>query len=245
MRVLALASHKGGSGKTVLATHLAVAARRAGEARIALVDLDPHGSLADWWDARRDDDLAFAETHVARIGPDLDRLRKRGFHLTILDTPPANPMIAQAAIQHADLTVIPYRSSPLDVRAVGMTIGIGEQVGKPMAFVMNNDTQPCQLGPQIGEALAQYGTASLPGLARIEGVSEIMAQGQTIFDTRPDSAAAQAIAGIWDGICQRLDRNFRRTTFGQSGAMSAPLFQRQSSVSFGRRVAGDQQREQN
>lgn len=240
MRVLALASHKGGAGKTILATHLAVAAHRAGEGAIALVDLDPQGSLADWWDARHDDDLALAETHIARLAIDLDQLRKRGFQLVILDTPPANPMIAQAAIQHADLTVIPYRPSPLDVRAVGVTISISEQVGKPLAFVMNDDAAPAQLAPQIGQALAQYGAASLPGLAHMPGLGDIMSRGQTILDIDPDGAASASVMGIWDGICQRLDRNFRRTAFGTGAAGLAPLFQRHSATPFGRRVLNEQ-----
>lgn len=124
MRVLALASHKGGSGKTTLAAHLAVAASHAGAGPVVLVDLDAHGALADWWDAREVDDLAFADTHVARLATDLDRLRQCGFRLAIIDTPPANPMIVQAAVQHADLTVMPFRPSPLDLRAAGLTIGM-------------------------------------------------------------------------------------------------------------------------
>jgi chromosome partitioning protein len=240
MRVLALASHKGGAGKTVLATHLAIAASRAGEGPIALIDLDSQGGLADWWDARQEDDLTFAETHAARLALDLDRLRKHGFQLVILDTPPANPMIAQAAIQQADLTVIPYRPSPLDVRAVGITIGLAELVGKPLAFVMNEDLQPSQLGLQIGEALAQYGAASLPGLPQIAGLGDLMKQGQTILDVAPHGDAAQAIIGIWDSLSQRLDRNFRRTAFGTHVAGATPFFQRQAAMPFGRRVLNDQ-----
>ena len=49
MRVIAIASQKGGSGKTTLAGHLAVEAERAGEGAVALVDAEPQGSLADWW----------------------------------------------------------------------------------------------------------------------------------------------------------------------------------------------------
>ena len=42
-----------GLGKTTLAGHLAVEAERRGDGPVALVDLDPQGSLADWWNARR------------------------------------------------------------------------------------------------------------------------------------------------------------------------------------------------
>ena len=52
MRVLALASQKGGSGKTTLSGHLAVEAQRAGAGPVVLIDIDPQGSLADWWNER-------------------------------------------------------------------------------------------------------------------------------------------------------------------------------------------------
>ena len=55
MRVLALASQKGGSGKTTLSGHLAVQAQRAGAGPVVLIDIDPQGSLADWWNEREDE----------------------------------------------------------------------------------------------------------------------------------------------------------------------------------------------
>ena len=46
MHVIAIASQKGGSGKTTLAGHLAVEAERRGLGPVALIDTDPQGSLA-------------------------------------------------------------------------------------------------------------------------------------------------------------------------------------------------------
>ena len=51
MRIVALVSQKGGSGKTALAVNLAVASELAG--RPAVVgDLDPQASVAAWADSR-------------------------------------------------------------------------------------------------------------------------------------------------------------------------------------------------
>ena len=71
MRVLALASQKGGSGKTTLSGHLAVQAQRAGAGPVVLIDIDPQGSLADWWNEREAEYPAFAQTTVARLASDL------------------------------------------------------------------------------------------------------------------------------------------------------------------------------
>ena len=57
-----MASQKGGSGKTTLSGHLAVQAQRAGAGPVVLIDIDPQGSLADWWNEREAEYPAFAQT---------------------------------------------------------------------------------------------------------------------------------------------------------------------------------------
>ena len=55
MRVIVVASQKGGVGKTTVAAHLAVHASKVGHGPAVLVDTDPQGSLSEWWDARKDE----------------------------------------------------------------------------------------------------------------------------------------------------------------------------------------------
>ncbi len=52
MRIVVLASRKGGSGKTTLAGHLDVQAELSGAGPVASVDSDPQGSLAVRWNLR-------------------------------------------------------------------------------------------------------------------------------------------------------------------------------------------------
>ena len=143
MRVLALASQKGGSGKTTLSGHLAVQAQRAGAGPVVLIDIDPQGSLADWWNEREDDYPAFAQTTVARLAADLAVLRQQGFKLAVIDTPPAITMAIQSVISVAELIVVPTRPSPHDLRAVGATVDLCERAGKPLIFVVNAATPKC------------------------------------------------------------------------------------------------------
>jgi len=109
-----LASQKGGSGKTTLSGHLAVQAQRAGAGPVVLIDIDPQGSLADWWNEREAEYPAFAQTTVARLANDLQVLRQQGFKLAVIDTPPAITMAIQSVISVAELIVVPTRPSPHD-----------------------------------------------------------------------------------------------------------------------------------
>ena len=75
MRIIALASQKGGSGKTTIAAHLAVQAGRVGEGPAVLVDTDPQGSLGEWWRERKDDTPALATVKLDELEANLAELR--------------------------------------------------------------------------------------------------------------------------------------------------------------------------
>jgi chromosome partitioning protein len=160
MRVLAFASQKGGSGKTTLTGHLAVQAERAGHGPVVLIDIDPQGSLSDWWNERTAEEPAFAQTTVSRLAADLEILRQQGFKLAMIDTPPAITMAIQSVIQVAELIVVPTRPSPHDLRAVGATVDMCARAGKPLIFVVNAATPKARITADATLALSQHGTVA-------------------------------------------------------------------------------------
>ncbi|HSM42332.1 MAG TPA: ParA family protein, partial [Afifellaceae bacterium] len=48
-KIITIAQQKGGSGKTTLAAHLAVAWAQQRGTRVAILDIDPQGSLGEWF----------------------------------------------------------------------------------------------------------------------------------------------------------------------------------------------------
>lgn len=66
MQVIVLASQKGGAGKTTTARHIAVEAERQGEGPVALIDVDPQGGLARWWNRRAAETPVFIACKLAR-----------------------------------------------------------------------------------------------------------------------------------------------------------------------------------
>ncbi|HEX2793425.1 MAG TPA: ParA family protein [Croceicoccus sp.] len=237
MRVLALASQKGGSGKTTLSGHLAVQAQRAGAGPVVLIDIDPQGSLADWWNEREDDFPAFAQTAVARLAQDLVTLREQGFRLAVIDTPPAITMAIQSVISVADLVVVPTRPSPHDLRAVGATVDICARASKPLVFVVNSALSKARITSEAAAALAQYGTVAPVVLHHRTDFAASMIDGRTVMEIDPYGRSAQEMEQLWAYLNEKLEKQFRRNVFaGKQPGIGGPASR--PTGGFGRRVAG-------
>ncbi|MBZ6378384.1 chromosome partitioning protein ParA [Pacificimonas flava] len=238
MRVLAVASQKGGSGKTTLSGHLAVQAERAGAGPVVLIDIDPQGSLADWWNEREAEAPAFAQTTVARLATDLEALRQQGFKLAVIDTPPAITVAIQSVLSVAELVVIPTRPSPHDLRAAGATVDLCERAGKPLVFVINAATAKAKITYEAAVALSQHGTLAPVTLHHRTDYAASMIDGRTVMECDPKCKSAQEIEQLWSYVADRLERNFRRTVFNAPGATPVTAAPRaRPAGGFGRKAA--------
>jgi chromosome partitioning protein len=236
MRVLAMASQKGGSGKTTLSGHLAVQAQLAGHGPVVLIDIDPQGSLSDWWNERSTEYPAFAQTTVARLASDLEVLRQQGFRLAVIDTPPAITMAIQSVIQVAELIVIPTRPSPHDLRAVGATVDLCERAGKPLIFVVNAATPKARITSEAAVALSQHGTVAPITIHQRTDFASSMIDGRTVMEVDPNGRSANEVVALWSYISDRLEKNFRRTVFTAPAAAASQFGVARQAGGFGRRV---------
>lgn len=90
MKTIAIAVQKGGSGKTTIAVHLAVAAQQAG-LRVALADTDPQGSAKGWAETRKHSTLEVVAITSANVGAAVQAAAEEGYDLLIVDTPMRQP----------------------------------------------------------------------------------------------------------------------------------------------------------
>jgi len=234
-----MASQKGGSGKTTLSGHLAVQAQLAGAGPVVLIDIDPQGSLADWWNEREPELPAFAQTTVSRLAADLAILRQQGFKLAVIDTPPAITMAIQSVISVAELIVIPTRPSPHDLRAVGATVDLCERAGKPLLFVVNGATPKAKITSEAAVALSQHGTVAPTTIHHRTDFAGSMIDGRTVMEIDPQGRSSQEVVALWSYISDRLEKNFRRTIFTSPAmAPASPQTLNRPGGNFGRRVIG-------
>jgi len=204
MRVLAVASRKGGSGKTTLSAHVAVQAELTGNGPVAVMDIDPQGSLADWWNEREFDSVKFAATTLATLSRDIESLREQGVGLLVIDTPPAITDTISAVIKVSDLVLIPTRPSPHDLRSVSATVGMVESLGKPMVFVLNGATPRARITNEAIAVLAQHGPLAQGIIHQRVDFAASMIDGRTVMELPSSPRAAEEIGQLWAYLEQRL-----------------------------------------
>jgi len=184
-QVLVFASQKGGSGKTTVSAHIAVEAALSGAGPVAIIDTDPQGSMAKWWNAREADTPAFAHASVASLAQDIRALEEAGYKLIIIDTPPAVTSTISEVVAHADLVIVPTRPSPHDLRAVGPTVDIAQVQGKPLIFVVNSATARARITGETAIALSQHGCVAPATLHHRVDFAASMIDGRTMVVWRP------------------------------------------------------------
>src|ERR1700678_1449708 len=86
MKIIAIESQKGGSGKTTIAVHLAQAFA-AGGYQTLLLDLDPQTSAAEWKDVRADESPAVMAVPQPLCSASSTRRRKSALKSSF-STPP-------------------------------------------------------------------------------------------------------------------------------------------------------------
>lgn len=136
MYVISLLSQKGGTGKTTLACHLSVALTEAGKG-VALLDLDPQSSAAEWGDARESEFPHVQSIQPARLTKTIEQMKEIGADVVIIDTAPHSEAASLDAARAADLVLVPCRPSIMDLRAMSKTIDLMKLVSVPAFAVLN------------------------------------------------------------------------------------------------------------
>lgn len=201
MQTIALVSQKGGVGKTVLASNLAIAAAEAGRRTIVL-DLDDQRSIVQWAGRRKERharlDVAQLDD-VAQLPAIRVELAKK-YDVLILDCPGRFDTGNRIAMENVDLALIPARPAILDIQAAQTTVRALVALRRRFAFVLNQ----CPVQPNNPRAknaamgLQMLGVLAEPFVVQRADYQDAIAYGQGVVEWDGASKAAAEIRQLWE-----------------------------------------------
>jgi chromosome partitioning protein len=209
-KVIAVAQQKGGSGKTMLAAQLAVALAETG-AKVAVLDIDPQGSLTIWGKLRASAPKAGAVVTCAaisgwRLPAELEKLRSSN-DFVLIDTPPVIDSDARRAIRAAELVLIPLNPSPPDLWAAEGTIKLAAEEKRRIALVFNRAPAASRLRKRLEAEISARGLTLLAAaLANRAGYANAFADGLGVTEAGPSTAAAEELRGLATAVQDQLKR---------------------------------------
>ena len=223
--IISALNQKGGSVKTTLAVHLAMALVRRG-ARVLLIDADPQGSALDWSAARTAPPalpvLGLPRPVLHREVPTL----AADYDHVVIDGPPQVADVTRSAVMASDVVLIPVQPSGLDVwgaRAVVALLADAAMVKPDLkaAFVINRKIVNTALARDVPETLGDYHMHTLAAsLAQRVAFAESLGSGLTVFDMDPASIASSEVVALVNEVMEFASGKEGDSRAAPSGANS-------------------------
>ncbi len=203
MTTVAIVAQKGGSGKTTVAVHLAVAAALAGE-RVAILDTDPQRSAIAWARTRPLEEPTVVDVDPGDLRDALREAERDGYTVVFIDTAPRAEPVAAATVRTADFALVPMRPAAFDLATVEQVVAIVAAAGTPGAIVLN--ACPSR-APEVAEARSVCDGLAVP-LAPLQlgdrrAYARAVQTGRAVQEFEPRGAAAGEIAALWHYIHEK------------------------------------------
>ena len=204
-KVITIAQQKGGTGKTTLAVHLALAFIKYHNLKIAIIDTDPQGSLGQWFVIREEkklsnDNLTFKTASLWGAQYESKALKK-DHDIVIIDTPPKIESDARPSIESADLVLIPVAASQVDFWATGAIVEIAKKANKKILIQINRANQRSKLISKTNDfikSLNLSATKTIIGNRQIFASS--MGEGKTAVEKQKKSNAVEEVKKLSEQI---------------------------------------------
>jgi len=204
-KVITIAQQKGGTGKTTLAVHLALAFTNYHNLKVAIIDTDPQGSLGKWFMIREEkklsnDNLTFKTASLWGAQYESKALKK-DHDIVIIDTPPKIESDARPSIESADLVLIPVAASQVDFWATGAIVEIAKKANKKILIQINRANQRSKLISKTNDfikSLNLSATKTIIGNRQIFASS--MGEGKTAVEKQKKSNAVEEVKKLSEQI---------------------------------------------
>ena len=208
-KVITISQQKGGSGKTTIAVHLALAFIKYHNLKVAVIDTDPQGSLGKWFMIRTEKKLSnynLTFKTASLWGAQYEsKTLKKDHDIVIIDTPPKIESDARPSIEAADLVLIPMTPSHVDFWATEAIIDIAKKAEKKIFIQINRANERSKLVKKTHEYINTINvksTNTLIGHRQIYASS--MGEGKTAVEKQKKSNAVEEIKKLSEQILLEL-----------------------------------------
>ena len=208
-KVITISQQKGGTGKTTLAVHLALAFIKYHNLKVAIIDTDPQGSLGKWFVIRSEkkvsnDNLTFKTASLWGAQYESKTLKKDN-DIVIIDTPPKIESDARPSIEASDLVIIPMTPSHVDFWATEAIIEIAKKAKKKILVQINRANRRSKLISKTNEYINSINVnafKTIIGHRQIFAAS--MGEGKTAVEKQKKSNAVEEIKELSEEILLEL-----------------------------------------
>ena len=208
-KVITISQQKGGSGKTTLAVHLALAFIKYHNLKVAVIDTDPQGSLGKWFMIRTEkkisnDNLTFKTASLWGAQYESKTLKK-DHDIVIIDTPPKIESDARPSIESADLVLIPVAASHVDFWATGAIVEIAKKANKKILIQINRSSQRSKLITKTNEFIKSLDlSATKTIIGNRQNFASSMGEGKTAIEKQKKSSAIEEIKQLSEQILSEV-----------------------------------------
>ena len=197
MKVLALLSRKGGTGKSTLSRSIAVAALLDGRS-VGVVDSDEQASLFKWGERRPHVEPKILHTSKGTVKQHIATFRKAGADLTVIDTPPNVQPIINLAVAEADAALIVTGVFFDDLEQVAVLVDMLKRLKKPSAIVLNRTPTRAAALTLARNALSTFNIPICPHTISLLVTHPYAgAEGLTANEREPGGRGAEEISKLW------------------------------------------------
>ena len=200
-QIVLFAQQKGGAGKTMLLTQVAVSLAGRGR-QVAIIDLDPQRSASEWHELRVNrlgedaGGISLIESTNWRASADIHKGARKA-SIVLVDSPGTAEVLKRVALKAANFCVVPCQPSAADVWACRTTLQLIEEAGIQHKVLLNRVPPRSNAADAAVAELAGFGAPVIDATVGTRSAFvEAFMTGAGVTETARKSKAAAEIEAV-------------------------------------------------